>query len=79
MSTQAGLAGLASSYAGYGLRLSYLAEHSARLAATTLAEVSTAAARYLAPARGVTVVLGDAQRVEAPLRALTEVDRSASE
>jgi zinc protease len=79
MSTQAGLAGLASTYAGYGLRLSYLAEHSARLAATTLEEVSAAAARYLAPARGVTVILGDAQRVEAPLRALTDVARSASE
>jgi predicted Zn-dependent peptidase len=76
MSTQAGLAGLASTYAGYGLRLSYLAEHSARLAAASLAEVSVAAAKYLAPARGVTVVLGDADRVAAPLEGLTQVERS---
>jgi predicted Zn-dependent peptidase len=74
MSTQSGLAGLASTYAGYGLRLSYLAEHSARLAAATLEEVSAAAGRYLAPARGVTVVLGDADRVVGPLAGLTAVE-----
>ncbi|HKS98006.1 MAG TPA: pitrilysin family protein [Rugosimonospora sp.] len=78
MSTQAGLAGLASTYAGYGLRLSYLAEHSARLAAATLADVSAAAARYLAPARGVTVVLGDADRVAGPLGGLFGVERGAA-
>src|SRR5581483_9079531 len=58
MSTQSGLAGLASTYAGYGLRLSFLAEHAARLAAATLDDVAAAAARYLAPARGVAVILG---------------------
>ena len=74
MSTQAGLAGLTSTYAGYGLRLDYLAEHAARLAATTLAEVAAASARYLAPARGVTVVLGDAGRIEAQLSGLSTVE-----
>jgi zinc protease len=78
MSTQAGLAGLASTYAGYGLRLSYLAKHSARLAAATLDEVSAAAARYLAPARGVTVVLGDEDRVAGPLETLSAVERGAT-
>jgi len=34
------------------------------------------AARYLAPTRAVTVVLGDAGRVETPLRSLTAVDRA---
>ena len=34
------------------------------------------AAPYLAPSRAVTVVLGDADRVEAPLAALTPVERS---
>jgi zinc protease len=75
MSTQAGLAGLTSTYAGYGLRLPYLAEHAARLERATLDEVAAAAARYLAPARGVTVVLGDADRVEDALSALSTVDR----
>jgi zinc protease len=78
MSTQAGLAGLTSTYAGYGLRLDYLAEHAARLAATTLAEVATASAKYLAPARGVTVVLGDAGRIETQLSGLSTVERTTA-
>jgi predicted Zn-dependent peptidase len=77
MSTQAGLAGLTSTYAGYGLRLDYLAEHAARLAATTLDEVAEASAKYLAPAKGVTVVLGDADQIEAPLAGLSTVERGA--
>jgi predicted Zn-dependent peptidase len=77
MSTQAGLAGLTSTYAGYGLRLDYLAEHAARLAALTLEEVTAASAKYLAPARGVTVVLGDAGRIETQLSGLSTVDVTA--
>jgi predicted Zn-dependent peptidase len=78
MSTQAGLAGLASTYAGYGLRLDFLAEHAARLAATTREEVAAAAAKYLAPAEAVTVVLGDAAQIEAPLRLLGPVERDGA-
>jgi zinc protease len=78
MSTQAGLAGLASMYASFGLRLDYLRDYSAALAAATREEVADAAARYLAPTGAVTVVLGDADRVEAPLAALTTVERSTS-
>ena len=77
MSTQAGLAGLASMYATFGLRLDYLAEHAARLAAVTREEVAAVATRYLAPSRAVTVVLGDAERIEGPLAALTAVERAA--
>jgi predicted Zn-dependent peptidase len=77
MSTQAGLAGLTSTYAGYGLRLPYLVEHAARLERATLDEVAAAAAKYLAPAGGVTVVLGDADKVEGPLTALSTVDRQS--
>jgi zinc protease len=76
MSTQAGLAGLASMYASFGLRLDYLSEHSAALAAVTREQVAEVAARYLAPSRAVAVVLGDVARVEAPLAALTAVERS---
>ncbi|MFI6762920.1 M16 family metallopeptidase [Micromonospora sp. NPDC050417] len=74
MSTQAGLAALASAYAGFGLRLDFLAEHSARLARATRDEVAAAAAKYLAPSRAVTVVLGDAARIAGPLSALTPVE-----
>lgn len=77
MSTQAGLAGLASMYAGLGLRLDYLTEHSAALSSATREQVAAAAARYLAPSRAVTVVLGDADKIEGQLAALTAVERSA--
>jgi predicted Zn-dependent peptidase len=78
MSTQAGLAGLASMYASFGLRLDYLRDYSAALTAATRDEVADAASRYLAPSGAVTVVLGDADRVEAPLAALTTVERGLS-
>jgi predicted Zn-dependent peptidase len=78
MATQAGLAGLASTYAGFGLRLDYLARHAHALTTATVDDVAAAAATYLAPARAVTVVLGDAARVERPLGALTAVTREAS-
>jgi zinc protease len=79
MSTQTGLAGLASTYAGFGLRLDYLSEHASRLAKATRDDVAAAAAQYLAPARAAMVVLGDAEKVEMPLSALTAVTRSASD
>jgi predicted Zn-dependent peptidase len=78
MSTQAGLAGLASMYASFGLRLSYLTEHSAALASATREQVAEVAARYLAPSGAVTVVLGDAEQIEGRLAALTPVERSTA-
>ncbi|MGX7670035.1 M16 family metallopeptidase [Plantactinospora sp. DSM 117369] len=78
ISTQAGLAAVASAYAGSGLRLEFLAEHAARLAKATRDDVATAAAKYLAPARAVTVVLGDAGQVEAPLGVLGPVRTEAA-
>jgi predicted Zn-dependent peptidase len=76
MSTQAGLANLAITYAGYGLRLNFLADHTARLTAATREQVAAAATNYLAPARAATVVLGDADLVEASLATLSPVERS---
>ncbi|QDY10474.1 insulinase family protein [Micromonospora sp. HM134] len=73
ISTQAGLAALTSAYAGNGLRLDFLAEHAARLAKVTVDDVAEVGARYLAPARAVVVVLGDAERIAGPLAALTPV------
>ncbi|BEL11460.1 pitrilysin family protein [Actinoplanes sichuanensis] len=78
MSTQAGLAGLAGMYAGFGLRLDHLREYSAALAAATREEVAAAATKYLAPSRAVTVILGDAEKIESQLSALTVVERSAA-
>ena len=76
LATQSGLAGLASSLAGFGLRLEWLAEHRARLANATQADVFAAATRYLAPTRGITVVVGDATQIEQPLTVLTPVARA---
>jgi len=77
MSTQAGLAGLASMYASFGLRLDYLRQYSASLATASREQVAEVATRFLAPTKAVTVVLGDADRVESSLAALTTVERSA--
>lgn len=73
MSTQAGLAGLASTYAGFGLRLDYLSGHAQRLAAVTREDVLDAARRYLGPAKAVPVVLGDASVIAASLEAIQPV------
>jgi predicted Zn-dependent peptidase len=78
MSTQSGLASLASVYAAYGLRLDFLAEHAGRLGRASREDVAAAAATYLAPARAVTVVLGDASVVESPLARVSTVDRSGA-
>jgi predicted Zn-dependent peptidase len=78
MSTQAGLAGLASMYANFGLRLEHLQEHSAALATATREQVAEVAARFLAPSEAVTVVLGDAERVAGPLAVLTTVERGTA-
>lgn len=78
IATQAGLAGLMSTYAGSGLRLDHLARHVKALAAATADDVAAAAARYLAPAKAVTMVLGDATRVESALATLGPVSRQPS-
>jgi predicted Zn-dependent peptidase len=74
MSTQAGLAGLASTYAGFGLRLDFLAEHSAKLAAATPEDVHRVATTYLAPSRAVAVLLGDADKVADAVAAITPIE-----
>jgi zinc protease len=79
VSTQSGLAGLASSYAGYGLRLDFLTGYAARLAKVSRDDVAEVAARYLAPSKAVTVVLGDADAIEPSLAVLSPVERSTAE
>jgi zinc protease len=79
ISTQAGIASLASSYAGYDLRLDFLIDYSARLASVTRADVAEVASRYLAPSRAVTVMLGDAAVIESPLAVLGPVERGTAE
>jgi zinc protease len=75
--TQAGIASLATMYAAYGLDLAHLATYSAQLAKTTRDDVARVATTYLAPSAGVTVILGDASKVESSLATLGPVDRTS--
>jgi predicted Zn-dependent peptidase len=78
MSTQAGLAGLASTYAGFGLRLDFLAQHAARLGSASRDEVARVAAEYLAPSKAATVLLGDAGVVADSLATLDAVELTSA-
>jgi zinc protease len=79
MSSQTGLAKLASNLAGFGLRLDYLLTHADRLLSVTTADVLSGARKYLAPAKAVSVILGDADRIASQVAAVAqlEVRRSA--
>jgi predicted Zn-dependent peptidase len=74
IATQAGLASTLSALIGVGLGLDWLRTHPQLLAAVTLEEAAAAARRYLAPAGMVTVVLGEAADISAPLGALGPVE-----
>jgi zinc protease len=73
--TQAGLAGTLTALLADGLDVSWLREHPLSLASVTPESVHEAAQGLLAPSGLVTTVVGDADRVGAPLRALTDVVR----
>ncbi len=73
VATQAGLASTLSGLIGSGLGPDWLAEHTARLAAVTLDEVSAAAAEFFALTRFVGVIVGDDAEVRAPLAAITSL------
>jgi len=75
MSTQAGLAGLASTYAGFGLRLDYLAGYVERLEQATPEDVHRVARQYLAPSRVVSVLLGDASKIADDVAAIAAIEQ----
>ena len=76
-STHAGLASTLSALIGAGLPAGWLADHQRALAEVTVDEVLAAARRYLQPEGLTVVVVGDAERVVDPLRAITPVEVSA--
>jgi predicted Zn-dependent peptidase len=71
--TQSGLASTLSALSTFGLGLDWLAEFPRLMQATTVEQVSAAAARFLAPAGFTSVVVGDAATISAPLAALVPV------
>jgi predicted Zn-dependent peptidase len=72
--TQAGLAATLSALSAFGLGLDWVAEFPRLLRATTVEQVSAAAARFLAPPGFTSVVVGDAATISAPLAALVAVE-----
>jgi len=73
--TQAGLASTLAALAAFDLGLDWIAEHPARLLATTVDDVSAAAAEFFAPTGFTSVIVGDAASITGPLAALTSLDR----
>jgi zinc protease len=73
IATQAGLASTLASLAGAGLGLDWLSGQPGRVAAVSADDVSTVAAQYLAPSRLVSVIVGDAASIRAPLELLSTV------
>ena len=74
-SSQAGLASTLSQLAGAGLGVSWLRDYPKQLAEVSVEAALEAGARYLAPARLTTVLVGDVAQVEAPLRTVVDLER----
>ncbi len=74
-STQAGLASTLAALSAFGLGLDWVLSHPARLMATTVEQVSAAAAEFFAPARLTSVIVGDAATIAGPLRALAAIEQ----
>ena len=73
-SSQAGLASTLAQLTAAGLSVDWLREQPKRLAAVTVEHALEAAARYLAPARLTTVLVGDAAQVAGPVRGVLELE-----
>jgi zinc protease len=76
LASQGGLAATLVTLAAAGLDLDWLYDQPARMAGVTVDDVHTAAAEHLAPAKAVTVVLGDAGVVAGPVAALGPVEEA---
>jgi predicted Zn-dependent peptidase len=76
--THSGLASTLSALFGAGLSAEWLAEHQRALAGVGVAEVAEASRRWLNPAGLTAVVVGDADAISDPLRALGPVDVAAA-
>ncbi len=73
--TQSGLASTLSALSAFGLGLDWITSHPARLVATTVDQVSAAAAEFFAPTAFTSVIVGDAATITDPLAALVPVER----
>jgi predicted Zn-dependent peptidase len=71
--SQRGLAASLARLAVFGLDIDYLRDYPRRIAAVTTDDVLDVSRRYLAPARLVTVLVGDASRISSSVSALEPV------
>jgi zinc protease len=71
--SQRGLAATLARLAAFGLGVDYLKDHPRRINAVTTADVLDVAERYLAPAKLVCVLVGDASRIAKRVEALEPV------
>lgn len=72
--SQRGLAAQLARLTIFGLGVDYLKDYARRISAVTTAEVRDVARRYLAPARLVTVLVGDASRIGPEVEGLEPVE-----
>lgn len=68
--SQAGLASTLAGLVSFGLDIDYLRTYARRVSAVTTAQVRDASVQFLAPAKLVTVLVGDASRVSRDVEAL---------
>ncbi len=73
--TSAGLASTLAGLAAFDLGLEWIAGHPGRLLATSVEQVSAAAARFFAPSAFASVAVGDANAIAGPLAGLGAVER----
>lgn len=73
MQSQRGLAAGLAGLAMFGLGVDYLKDYPQKIAAVTTADVREASRKYLAPARLLTVLVGDASRIRGEVEALDAV------
>jgi zinc protease len=78
-SSQAGLASTLSQLAGSGLGVDWLRDYPRALVRVTVDDALGAAARYLAPTRLSTVLVGDVEQVAGPLSTLLPVETAPAE
>lgn len=72
--TQAGLASTLAALSAFDLGLDWIMSQPKRLSAVRVDEVSAAAAEFFRPSRLTSVIVGDAQAINAPLAALGSIE-----
>jgi zinc protease len=79
LASQSGLASTLAALAGSDLGLTWLREHPQRLAEVSVDDIARVSRQFLAPGGLVTVILGDAAKIDGPLSTLGPVQTAPAE